>query len=1275
MDDLRIRMFGGLSLEAGGEQLPPIASRTGRSLLAYLIAHRATAPARDLLAGMFWPDMTETLARRRLSHALWQIQSVLGEAEGLDTYVIASPTTIRFNTDARVWVDVDEFDSIVALLKASGPADLDRRPETLDRLIHAVRLYTGDFLAGYYDDWIMVEQERLRQNLSSVLNHIVRLSKSWGDFDQALLYARRLALLDPLHEEAHREVMRLCYLVGRPNDALAQYDRCASILASEMGAEPAADTTALRDEIALGRHAPIVPLSDGSRSRLFEADGAPLVGRARQRQDIIAGMEDALAGSGGIVLVEGDGGSGKTRLLTESAEDANWRGLSVLWGGSATAGVTRPFEGLRQALEDGLTELRVHQLRERMESVWLAVLAPLLPALQRWAPDIEPLPKLRDGSEERDRMREAFHRMFIALAGLTPTMLVLDDLHRLDDDTLWALETLAVDVVDTPLLICLAYRRTPLEKRREEWQVVRRLDRTGRRTRVILEPLSVTEIGELVRRILPESSTSALVTRLHQHTGGNPLFILETLRAMHERQVSDALRPPTEIESIDQDLPVSDTVFDLISRRLGTLSPEARHAVWALAVAGSAMDIDGLAEVCKMPRPAVLDAIDSLIQAGMVGTRRGRYALSHDQLGRVAYESIDPAERPELHARLAWYLEETGDEDPATLGHHFRLGRVPARATHYLAEAGSHAARLSAFASARDRYSEAIEQGRQAGVDAATMADLQLALERVLDVLADRDGQRRLLDELTSARGLADGLRSEVMRRRARLLAALSQLEVAGDLATSALEIDEARGDDTGQAEDLLVLGTISLWRSQHRRAEAHLRAALELAEAGGDLAADIGHVLGDVLIDKQAFGDADRFLTTAQTIYERTANKRGLAGVARSQAVLHGETGAYELVRPALDRADRICVEIGYQHGVALNALNLGFFYRITGQAARALEPTRRSLHIFESMANLRGRALALANLADLLLYFGDSDGAHDLASEALTVFEMLDNRLGAALCRGTLASVERRRGQRDAAIGHVAAGLQLAAGDGGTNARFQLQRTRAHLHLDDGELGDGLALAEAAWQAAERANKKWLQIDLTVPFARALVMVGRPEDALELTGVIEPSPHEAELLYWRMEAQRHLGDHEGAYETLETAHVAVQRQFDGLRPDEVTRSLTAVPVNRQLEAAWRAGRPDTQVIQLARLDTPTGRPIAVDDLVDVAWTVRHPLDGLLPEGPDRRRHRLLRLVAEAEAAGAAPTVADIAAALDVSTATARRDIDALRSRGHGISTRGRRR
>ena len=142
-------MFGGLTLEVEGEALPPIASRAARSLLAYLIAHRHTAPTRDLLAGLFWPDMVEAQARRRLSHALWQIQSVLTEASNLGGYVEATPTTIRFNEMPGTWIDFVEFETAVSLVKTD---DVQDRSETLERLVGAVRLYSGDFLAGFYDE-------------------------------------------------------------------------------------------------------------------------------------------------------------------------------------------------------------------------------------------------------------------------------------------------------------------------------------------------------------------------------------------------------------------------------------------------------------------------------------------------------------------------------------------------------------------------------------------------------------------------------------------------------------------------------------------------------------------------------------------------------------------------------------------------------------------------------------------------------------------------------------------------------------------------------------------------------------------------------------------------------------------------------------------------------------------------------------------------------------------------------------------------------------------
>jgi DNA-binding SARP family transcriptional activator len=1274
MDELRIRMFGGLTLEVNGEQLPPIASRTGRMLLAYLIGHRHTAPTRDLLAGRFWPDTTETQARRRLSHALWQIQSVLGEAGDLPDHIEATATTIRFVAGPKTWVDIDEFEDALRSVKAEGATELDPRPEMLKRLVAAVKLYTGDFLAGFYDDWILLEQERLRQALFSVLSHVVRLSKSWGDFDQALQYARRQALLDPLHEEAHREVMRLCYLLGRPNEALQQYERCASILATELGAAPDAETVALRDEIASGRQSPIVPFTQSARTQLFEADRAPLVGRSAERQEVVARMEDALAGRGGIVLVEGEPGAGKTRLLTACAEDANWRGLNVLWSTASPEGLGRPFDSLRQALNDGLTELRTRQLVERVDSVWLHALAPLLPSLQRWAPETSAGLSLRTGAEERDRIREALHRTFVALAQLTPTMLVLDDAHRADEDTLWALQGLADDLADTPLLICVSYRRGAMEGT-PRWRAITQLDRAGRRSRLLLESLSTTETAELMRRLMSDGASADLVGRIQRETGGNPLFVLETLRSLHQHQVAEALKPSSETRGIDlTGLPISATVFDIVATRLGALPGDALHVARVLAISGTGLDLDSLSELCGMERLATLEAVDLLVSAGMVSGRGGRYSLSHEQLARVAYKSTPAGDRANLHGRLASHLERVGPADDAALGHHFRLAGAPDRAAHYLARAGDEARHVGAFAAARDRYRDALAEAEVSGWDARDRARLMLALELVLEVLGEVDERTRLLEDLTNEAVADRQITAESMRRRALLLGTTDDIANAERLAHRALEIDRTIGSKANEADDLLVLGKLAMWASNHPLAVERLGRALDMSAPESLGEAHVRHALSDALAEMSRLDEARDQLTAAEEIFARHDDRRGRAGVLGSLGVILGALGDEAQAEMTLTKAAELSEHIGYRYGSGINNLNLGIAYVVAGRVALAMAPAERSRAIFQSMGDHRGRALAEANLANLHMHLGDETSAARRAVSALRTFGALGHGPPSATCHGTLAELARRRGDATGALTHVERGLLEAAGASGTAARLQLQRTRAHIHLDTGELTEGLQVATAIRDEAVAAGQHWLLRDLAVPLARAHVLLGDGPSALAATADTDHCVQEADLLYWRMRAFELVADPASAFAALQAAHAALLRKLEGLGPDEAARSLDQVPLHRELGDAWRSMQPRTMPVRLAMAAAPTGRPLREHEIIELQWTPEHPLYAAIENGPPRRRHRLARLAAEAADAGAAPTIPDLAAALGVSDATVRRDLAALRATGRVVRTRGRR-
>ena len=265
---LRVYLFGGLTLTWGDRPLTAIAGRTARSLFAYLVTRRGRDHTRDLLAGTFWPDLPDAQARRRLSHALWQIGRVLDPLPSPTPYLLTKTDTVRFDAEALYWLDTEVFEreleelretrelrelrelretrelrelrelresrelggvekgaprSSLSSLSSLGPLNSPGSPVSLRSLQHAIDLYRGDFLAGFYDDWAVVERERLRELYLWALNRLVAFSKAAGAYEEALHFVQRLIAEDPLHEEGHRELMRLYHLLNRDHEALGQY--------------------------------------------------------------------------------------------------------------------------------------------------------------------------------------------------------------------------------------------------------------------------------------------------------------------------------------------------------------------------------------------------------------------------------------------------------------------------------------------------------------------------------------------------------------------------------------------------------------------------------------------------------------------------------------------------------------------------------------------------------------------------------------------------------------------------------------------------------------------------------------------------------------------------------------------------------------------------------------------------------------------------------------------------------------------------------------------
>jgi DNA-binding SARP family transcriptional activator len=243
---LRIRLFGSLDLERGGQTLARFPSRKVRDLFAYLALHRQTVHSREHLAGLFWGDSDDEKARHSLNTALWRLNGVLADGAGDRgrAQLRVTPQEIGFNASTDFWLDVAEFESRCTLAdKSSNP---DQQAELYSQ---AVTFYTGDLLTDCYEEWCIQERERLQCVYLRALERLVSYHSQRNHLDAAMDCAHRILAADSLREEVHRNLIELYVAAGQSASALRQYRQCEDVLQRELAVAPMPETQALLAEI------------------------------------------------------------------------------------------------------------------------------------------------------------------------------------------------------------------------------------------------------------------------------------------------------------------------------------------------------------------------------------------------------------------------------------------------------------------------------------------------------------------------------------------------------------------------------------------------------------------------------------------------------------------------------------------------------------------------------------------------------------------------------------------------------------------------------------------------------------------------------------------------------------------------------------------------------------------------------------------------------------------------------------------------------------------
>ncbi len=430
VEPLEIRMFGELALHRGAERLPPLESARAESLLAHLLLHRDAPQTRQRLAFAFWPDSSEPQARTNLRHVLHMLRSVLPDAE---CFLEITPRTLRWRPDSPFRLDVATFEA--ALARAGDNEEAALR--------EAADAYTGDLLQGHYDEWIVDARERLRGRHLDALGRLASLLADRGSTDEAIAYAERLVAADPLREDAHRLLMRLFDARGERPRALRAYHACCEVLERELGAEPSDETRGVYEGLIRTRVAQPSPGPAGSRT---------FVGRIGERSRLADVWEASERGRAQLLVVRGEAGVGKTRLIEELREWCERR------GGVTAEARSYPAEGAL-AHAPVVAWLRCEAVAarvRRLDAARMAELARLLPELGPSQPLMLP------PDEQRRRL---FDVVADAITGPGPPLLrVADDAHWADAESLRFVHYLVARRPRARLLVAATVRDEELDE-------------------------------------------------------------------------------------------------------------------------------------------------------------------------------------------------------------------------------------------------------------------------------------------------------------------------------------------------------------------------------------------------------------------------------------------------------------------------------------------------------------------------------------------------------------------------------------------------------------------------------------------------------------------------------------------------------------------------------------------------------------------------------------------------------------------------------------------
>lgn len=981
-------------------------------LMAYLALEGATSRAR--VVGLFWSNLDEDSARRNLRRELHRLKTKAAKFEGQietveDWLHLAQP----------VPTDVHDF------LAAIEREDLEE----------ALRLYSGSLLEGFeldgangFHEWLEVKRNHLEREHTRAMRNFAERLETRGDWRRALGLHLRLLERDPLQERTHRSAIRLHYLLDEREAALEQFERLEHVLSTELGLAPLPETVQLLEQIrSMQTIAPFHPTTTTERVQLR----VPLLGRDVESKQLTAAQ--------GAVLVIGEPGVGKTRLLSEVFHASN-----AVWLRFTQASNRTPLSAVAQAVrhayrtEAGRARLEALENHVRLET------ARLVPELE---PDIRLEP--RSGEEARDRFLEGIGRTLLALGDV----LIVEDTHWADPSSLEVVRWLARAA---KVRLVMSARPAELEANEAAFDLTRQLEWAQKLERIDLAPLQASDVRELVLLNAP-AADEGFIKRLTDTARGNPFFVLETLRYVLER-------PDTR-----ETLPVPPTVREAVLERVKRLGNAAWRLLEVASLTDDGFSLPGLAPATALTDFEAVSALEQAVNTQILSRLESGFGFAHTLVQQAIADSISAERRTLIHNKLADALAGL-DAAPTRVAHHLEMAGRVKDAVRWRIQAGQLAVRVYANTEALEHYQKALENSTH---DQQTF-ELRLLRTDLWERLGDVP---RWAEELEQLNALARQIGSA--QADTEVILARAWFMLFNGSMNETIALLEPLLTRAGLSDEHLVkaghlIGSALLMNGKPLEAEPHLRASLErLPPQPSAVRAGLESRLAACIMERGDYSQAIALHESAKQGFAAINHREGAASEVINQSWARALSGDVAGSIPGFEHGLNEMKAVGSVGGQITALINLGHYLSLLLRFEEARARLEQGLALARNSGNMHRAGTLLLNLAEQYRFQGQLGQAFRALQEAIAIVDERGIALRQAIYRLDMADFLLELGSFDDARTALDAARAIIETGGLERHMNDLQCLQAQLDISTGKPGLAAAWAETRLKSALTADE----------------------------------------------------------------------------------------------------------------------------------------------------------------------------------------------------------